>query len=164
MKRGRADRTLIAAGLATIALGALLLLDRTRVIDVHFDYMLPAVLAAFGAVLLVAGLSRMTDEEFRPPVTETAPATPARRYEPMRRDPANGYIAGVCAGFAARLGIDPLLIRIGFVLTLAAGGVGHPALRHRLGADPGRGPGAARGRRACSTAATPGWSRPGWAA
>jgi uncharacterized membrane protein YidH (DUF202 family) len=57
VKRGRADRTLIAAGLATIALGALLLLDRTRVIDVHFDYMLPALLAAFGAVLLVAGLS-----------------------------------------------------------------------------------------------------------
>lgn len=57
MKGGRADRTLIAAGLATIALGALLLLDRTRVIDVQFDYMLPAVLAAFGAALVVAGLS-----------------------------------------------------------------------------------------------------------
>ena len=58
MKRGRADRTLIAAGLATIALGVLLLLDRTRVLDVHFDYMLPAVLAALGAVLVTAGLSR----------------------------------------------------------------------------------------------------------
>ena len=57
MKRGRADRTLIAAGIATIALGTLLLLDRTHVIDVQFDYMLPAVLAAFGAVLVVAGLS-----------------------------------------------------------------------------------------------------------
>ena len=56
MKRARADRTLIAAGLATIALGALLLLDRTGVIDVRFDYMLPAVLAAVGAVLLAAGL------------------------------------------------------------------------------------------------------------
>jgi signal transduction histidine kinase len=44
----------------------------------------------------------------------------------LRRDPAHGYIAGVCSGFAARLGIDPLLIRIGFVLTLAAGGVGIP--------------------------------------
>ena len=42
---------------------------------------------------------------------------------PLRRDPANGYVAGVCAGFAARLGIDPLLIRIGFVIALAAGGV-----------------------------------------
>ena len=45
---------------------------------------------------------------------------------PLRRDPANGYIAGVCAGFAARLGIDPLLIRIGFVIGLAVGGVSIP--------------------------------------
>lgn len=56
MKHGRADRTLIVAGLATVALGALLLLDRTGVIDVRFDYMVPAVLAAVGAVLLAAGL------------------------------------------------------------------------------------------------------------
>ena len=56
MKRGRADRTLIVAGLATIALGTLLLLDRTGVVDVRFDYMLPAALAAVGAVLLAAGL------------------------------------------------------------------------------------------------------------
>jgi hypothetical protein len=56
VKRRRADRTLIVAGLATTALGALLLLDRTGTIDVRFDYMLPAVLAAIGAVLLSAGL------------------------------------------------------------------------------------------------------------
>jgi signal transduction histidine kinase len=78
------------------------------------------------------------DGEVRPPVTgapdraepsaAASPATvePRHKYEPMRRDPANGYIGGVCAGFAARLGIDPLLIRIGFVLTLAAGGAGIP--------------------------------------
>jgi hypothetical protein len=57
VRRGRADRTLIAAGLATVALGALALLDRAGVLDVRFDYMLPAVLAAVGAVLLAAGLS-----------------------------------------------------------------------------------------------------------
>jgi hypothetical protein len=45
------------AGLATIALGVLLLLDRTGTIDVQFNYMVPAVLAAIGAVLLSAGLS-----------------------------------------------------------------------------------------------------------
>jgi hypothetical protein len=56
VKRGRADRTLIVAGLATVVLGTLLLLDRTGVVDVRFDYMLPAVLAAVGAVLLAAGL------------------------------------------------------------------------------------------------------------
>jgi len=56
VKRARADRTLIAAGGATIALGTLLLLDRTDVLNVRFDYMVPAVLAAIGAVLLAAGL------------------------------------------------------------------------------------------------------------
>ena len=34
----RADRTLIVAGLAAVALGALLLLDRTVSIDIRFDY------------------------------------------------------------------------------------------------------------------------------
>src|SRR5687768_9965106 len=53
--------------------------------------------------------------------TATSPPPP-----PLRRAPANGYIGGVCAGFAARLGIDPILIRIGFVLTLLAGGAGIP--------------------------------------
>ena len=71
----------------------------------------------------------------RPPASGTpdpheppAAATFERRYAtpPLRRDPAHGYLAGVCAGFAARLGIDPLLIRIGFVLALAAGGAGVP--------------------------------------
>lgn len=66
----------------------------------------------------------MTDEVPRSPAPADAPSV--RRYDALRRDPANGYIAGLCAGFAARLGIDPLLIRIGFVLTLAAGGAGIP--------------------------------------
>lgn len=57
MKRRRADRTLIVAGLVTIALGTLLLLDRTGTINVRFDYMAPAVLAAIGAVLVAAGFS-----------------------------------------------------------------------------------------------------------
>ncbi|HEX6023510.1 MAG TPA: PspC domain-containing protein [Solirubrobacter sp.] len=52
----------------------------------------------------------------------TATPSPA----PLRRLPQDGYIAGVCAGFAARLGIDPILIRIGFVIGLAAGGVSIP--------------------------------------
>src|SRR5262249_10665173 len=42
------------------------------------------------------------------------------------RAPAHGVGAGVCAGFAARRGIDPLLIRIGFLISLVAGGVGIP--------------------------------------
>jgi uncharacterized membrane protein YidH (DUF202 family) len=57
MNRGRADRTLVAAGLATIALGALFLLDQLDVIDLKFAYAGPAVLAAIGVVLLIAGLT-----------------------------------------------------------------------------------------------------------
>jgi hypothetical protein len=57
MRRRHADRTLLAAGFAAIALGTLLLLDQTGTLDLTFDYMVPAVLAAIGAVLLTAGLS-----------------------------------------------------------------------------------------------------------
>jgi len=57
MRRGRVDRTLVVAGLATIALGALLLLDRLGSIDLRFDYLAPAILAAVGLVLITAGLS-----------------------------------------------------------------------------------------------------------
>jgi signal transduction histidine kinase/phage shock protein PspC (stress-responsive transcriptional regulator) len=44
----------------------------------------------------------------------------------VRRRPATGVIAGVCSGFAARVGVDPLLLRVGFLATLLAGGVGIP--------------------------------------
>jgi signal transduction histidine kinase len=44
----------------------------------------------------------------------------------VKRLPEDGLVAGVCAAFARRLGIDPLLIRIGFVASLALGGVGIP--------------------------------------
>lgn len=57
MSPRRVDRTLIAAGLAVIAIGALCLLDQLDVIELRFAYAAPAVLAAFGAVLLTAGLS-----------------------------------------------------------------------------------------------------------
>ena len=43
----------------------------------------------------------------------------------LRRDPANGIVAGVCAGLGARLGIDPVLLRVGLVLlTVATAGFG----------------------------------------
>ena len=80
------------------------LLDRTDVIDLGFDYMLPA-----------SSPPSASSSSRRASLNERG-ATPA----PLRRDPANGYIAGVCAGFAARLGIDPLLIRIGFVIAARA--------------------------------------------
>jgi signal transduction histidine kinase len=43
---------------------------------------------------------------------------------PLRRDPARGVLAGVAAGLARRLGIDPLIVRVGFIAASAAGGFG----------------------------------------
>jgi uncharacterized membrane protein YidH (DUF202 family) len=60
----RTEPTLIAAGLVTVALGTLFLLDRLEVIDVRFGYAMPAVVAAVGVVLLVAGV---TSSGGRPP-------------------------------------------------------------------------------------------------
>ena len=52
----RFDPLAFVAGLAICGLGAVLLLDRTGVIDLHFGYTAPAVLACVGAILLAAGL------------------------------------------------------------------------------------------------------------
>jgi hypothetical protein len=52
------DWTSLVAGLALIGLGGLLLLDRVESVDLRFGYLWPALLAAFGAILLAAGLSR----------------------------------------------------------------------------------------------------------
>lgn len=43
---------------------------------------------------------------------------------PLHRDPDRGVAAGVCAGLADRLGIDPIVLRVAVVGASAAGGVG----------------------------------------
>jgi len=52
-----------------------------------------------------------------------ARSTPASRRD-LRRDPEHGMIAGVCEGIGRRLDIDPLLLRIVFVATTFASGLG----------------------------------------
>jgi phage shock protein PspC (stress-responsive transcriptional regulator) len=42
----------------------------------------------------------------------------------LRRDPERGVLTGVAAGLARRLGVDPLLVRVGFVAAAFAGGAG----------------------------------------
>ena len=55
------DWTSLAAGLVLMGLGTLFLLDRVDAVDLRFGYLWPALLAALGAVLLTAGLSRRDD-------------------------------------------------------------------------------------------------------
>jgi signal transduction histidine kinase/phage shock protein PspC (stress-responsive transcriptional regulator) len=52
------------------------------------------------------------------------PPMAAPAYRSLWRDPQHGLVAGVCAGLAERLGVDPLLLRVVFVAATAAGGVG----------------------------------------
>ncbi|HEX8103579.1 MAG TPA: PspC domain-containing protein [Solirubrobacteraceae bacterium] len=49
-----------------------------------------------------------------------APPHPAA----LRRDPANGVVAGVCAGLGRRFGIDPLILRLVFFAAAIFGGIG----------------------------------------
>ena len=51
-------------------------------------------------------------------------AMSASAATPIRRDPARGVIAGVAAGLARRVGIDPLIVRVAFIATTLAGGFG----------------------------------------
>jgi signal transduction histidine kinase/phage shock protein PspC (stress-responsive transcriptional regulator) len=43
---------------------------------------------------------------------------------PLRRDRGNALLGGVCAGLGPRLGIDPLVLRVGFVVAACFGGLG----------------------------------------
>jgi signal transduction histidine kinase len=42
----------------------------------------------------------------------------------LRHDPARGVLAGVAAGLARRAGVDPLIVRVGFIGASFAGGFG----------------------------------------
>jgi hypothetical protein len=57
----RVDRTSLVAGLVVTVAAVVLLLDRLDAIDLRFDYALPLLIAAVGAVLLVAGLEGPRD-------------------------------------------------------------------------------------------------------
>lgn len=44
----------------------------------------------------------------------------------LMRSESDRMLAGVCGGIAAYLGVDPVLVRLGFVVLLLASGVGLP--------------------------------------
>lgn len=55
--RGKVDIAALVTGLAIVALGGLLLLDRLDVLDLRFGWLFPALAAAVGAALLASGLA-----------------------------------------------------------------------------------------------------------
>jgi hypothetical protein len=57
----RPDIPSIVAGISVLALGAVLLLDETGVLELSFGLLAPVACAAAGAILLANGLSRRGD-------------------------------------------------------------------------------------------------------
>jgi hypothetical protein len=51
------DPASLISGLLVVALGALLLLDQADVLELRFEYLLPALFATIGGILLACGLS-----------------------------------------------------------------------------------------------------------
>ena len=51
------DPASLVAGLVVSALGVMLLLDQVDAIDLSFGYLVPALLAVVGSILLAAGLT-----------------------------------------------------------------------------------------------------------
>jgi hypothetical protein len=51
------DPASLIAGVIVILLGGLLLLDQADVLDLRWEYLMPALLAAVGGILLACGLA-----------------------------------------------------------------------------------------------------------
>jgi phage shock protein PspC (stress-responsive transcriptional regulator) len=49
---------------------------------------------------------------------------PESQPAPLRRNRSGAVLGGVCAGLAPRMGVDPLVLRLGFVVASVAGGIG----------------------------------------
>ena len=60
VRADRPDLSSIVAGIAVLALGAVLLLDATGLIELSFGLLAPVACAAAGAILLASGLTRRT--------------------------------------------------------------------------------------------------------
>jgi phage shock protein PspC (stress-responsive transcriptional regulator)/signal transduction histidine kinase len=56
--------------------------------------------------------------------TSARVSVPESQPAPLRRVRSGAVLGGVCAGLGARLGVDPLLLRVGFLVASVAGGIG----------------------------------------
>lgn len=110
----RPDPVSLVAGIELVALGGLLLAGALDVFTPTFAVLAPAMAAAVGIILVVLGL--------QPSPSGAGRAAPARAV--LRRDPDRRWIGGVCSGVAGALGVDPMVVRIAFVVAGLAGGLG----------------------------------------
>ena len=63
-------------------------------------------------------------EPGQPGPAEPAPGSPAPPQRTVRRSRSERVIAGVCGGLGRHLGIDPVLLRVAFIILALANGLG----------------------------------------
>ena len=154
MRVRRLDRTSLVAGVVTTVAGLVLLLDRLGAIDVRFEY---------GVPLLSQPSARSCGRRARrsPRPRLTVPRWRRAASAQLRRDADGAVLAGVAAGLARRLGVDPLIIRVALVAASFAGGFGLALYLLGWALMPGE-DGEARRSSGSRGGARPGWWWPGW--
>ena len=109
------DPASLIAGLVVIALGGLLLLDQADVFELQPSTCCRPCSPRSAASCSRAGSPGRRAGARRRVGTSAVVTVPDTQPAPLRRDRARGVLGGVCAGIGQRLGIDPLILRIGFV-------------------------------------------------
>ena len=71
---------------------------------------------------MLSGMSTQLPPEPGPPGPEPPPASDGPRV--VRRSRSERVIAGVCGGIGRYLGVDPMLLRIAFIVLALANGLG----------------------------------------
>jgi phage shock protein C len=65
-----------------------------------------------------------TEQPATPPPPPATPPTPAGGPRAVRRSRGERLVAGVCGGVGRYLGVDPVLLRIAFIILALANGLG----------------------------------------
>lgn len=110
----RPDPVSLVAGIELVALGGLLLAGALDVFAPTSAVLAPAIAAAVGIILVVLGLQPSPTGAGRRPTGRAV----------LRRDADRRWIGGVCAGIAGALGVEPMVVRVAFVVAGLAGGLG----------------------------------------
>ncbi len=124
-QRIRANRPLLL-GVTLVVIGLLLLLNAFGLLPVRLEAVWRTVTAFFWPLLLI-GLGVLVLLSLRGRGIDWNRLRQMGARLPVRRSRQNRWIAGVCGGLGEYLGVDPMLVRGGWVVlsvfTLAAAGI-----------------------------------------
>lgn len=124
-QRIRANRPLLL-GVTLIVVGFLLLLNALGLLPVRLETVWRSVTALFWPLLLI-GLGILVLYSLSGRGIDWSRLRQVGARLPVRRSRQNRWIAGVCGGLGAYLDVDPMLVRVAWVVlsvfTLAAAGV-----------------------------------------